>query len=215
MVQLRARLKLHHGWALEAFLQCLARERRRDEEALRACIQRYRDEFLARVSVAPDDALGLRRAQQFALVYAAGRLACEWRILPFRGMGEAIATVFRRAESLRGADLAAAPTSAIDRVRQHLAEHQVDIVDLDVAGPPSLTNRALDQAPGFLKRIGDRRCLLLRANAMERLFGIGKRRSIQELKAGHRLLYSDKLQHQYRVRREAAHDRVYAVTLDG
>ena len=215
VAQLRARLDLHHGWALERFLECLARERRRDDGALRARIQALRDEFLGRVQIAAGDDLGLRRARQFALVYAAGRLACEWKVLPFRGVGTAILTIFQRAETLRAGAQAATPPTALDRIRRHVEERQADIVDLDVADPPELTRRQLDRAPGFFKRIGDRRYLLLRAATMERLFGIGKRKAIQELRAGGRLLSSDKLQYQYRVRQEAAHDRVYAVTLDG
>ena len=212
--QFLARLNRHHGWALERFLEHLAAERRRDEAALKKRLLSYADQFLGEAGVPDTDGIARRRAAKFATIYAAGRLACEWGILPFEGVGASVMAVFRRAEALRGTAQVTAPPAAIDRIGQHAEARRADIVDLDAVEPPSLSGQALEQAPGFFKRFGGRRYLLVRSHQLERLFGIDLRRTLQELRAQGRLLASDKLQYQYRVRQETKHDRVYAIALD-
>ncbi len=214
VAQLRARLERHHGWALERFLKRLARARRRDEAALRAQLQAYSDEFIQQVEAAFVDDVGRRRALKFAIIYAVGRLACEWRVLPFQTVGPAIAAVFKRAEALRVGSRVVAPPTVAERIAQHAAAHRDEIVDLDVADLPSLSSYQLDRTPGFLKMIAGRRYLLLRKYQLERLFGPATRRVVKELEVEGRLLVTDKLQAQHRVRREAAHDRLYAILIE-
>jgi uncharacterized protein (DUF927 family) len=111
----------HHGIALRAFLQELAK----DFDAIEPTVERYRDEFIADNVPVGADGQVRRAAERFGLVAAAGEMAASFGVLPW-GPGEAIwavARCFRDWLGARGGSAAAEDIAAVDRVREFIAAH--------------------------------------------------------------------------------------------
>ena len=72
----------NHGFAIERYLENLTKERRADEPALRAKIDKRMELFREESGVDRNDGSAVRVADAFGLVYAAGMLAKEYGVLP-------------------------------------------------------------------------------------------------------------------------------------
>lgn len=72
----------HHGWAIREFLKPLVSERAADEAKLRRKISRHVRSFRKEAGVSVNDGSAVRIAEAFGLVYAAGRLAQRYGVLP-------------------------------------------------------------------------------------------------------------------------------------
>ena len=72
----------HYGVPLRQFLDKVAKARASDERALRADIRAYEMKFVRKVGVDTNDGSATRVAEAFGLVYAAGRLAVKFGVLP-------------------------------------------------------------------------------------------------------------------------------------
>ena len=203
-----------HGWAAAHFAHQLVGRRRRNEAALRELLVGYIDQFLTRAELASGDGAARRRATKFAIIYAAGRLACEMCVLPFepREIGEAVLEVFQRAQGAhQAADVAR--LSPPDRLRAYVAAHRAELVDLDVVPAPQLSNDELDAHVGFWRTLQGRRCLLLRGDAFRRIFGAEQAQAKSQLRKGDHLVIGsgEHFQTQAPVRDREEKSRVYAI----
>ncbi len=72
----------NHGHAIKRFLARLVAETTSDEGALRDKIQGYIDRFCEKAAVDKNDGSEVRVASAFGLVFAAGKLAQEYDVLP-------------------------------------------------------------------------------------------------------------------------------------
>ena len=163
---LLAELSADHGWIARKWVRRLARELRRDGEGVRARIADLMAKYLAQAVPGADGEV-YRRATQFAVVYAAGQLACDWGILPFRRVGGSTKTVHERAEAFRlggGKAVVVDPNSALGVIRQHMAKHRRELIDLDAAPAPHLRAREMNACPGFMHTKDGRRSLLVRGS---------------------------------------------------
>ena len=72
----------HYGVPLRQFLDKVAKARASDERALRADIRAHEMKFVRKVGVDTNDGSATRVAEAFGLVYAAGKLAVRFGVLP-------------------------------------------------------------------------------------------------------------------------------------
>ena len=79
---LKDRCRQYHGTAGVAFVEALVQELHDDRDALMAKLHRYRNHFLEVTAANRDEGAEIRTAERFALVYAAGRLAKRYGVLP-------------------------------------------------------------------------------------------------------------------------------------
>lgn len=208
---LKEALAVHHGTAANAFLGKLVLARRTDENALKAKLASYRDKFLGRAQVDPSDHAGLRRARSYAFIYAAARLAADWKILPLTRLKSLLLESYRRSGAAH-VDAAPQPSlTAQQRVQTYILAKGTKIRDLDKRGYRSLTSRRLDARSGFLKTIKGRSYLLIRSSRWAKEFGPEGHRVLKELESAGLLIATEGLQTQTRVRSDRNKDRVYAI----
>jgi hypothetical protein len=79
---LKDRCRQYHGTAGVAFVEALVRDLHEDRDALLAKLHSYRNHFLEVTAANRDEGAEIRTAERFALVYAAGRLAKRYGVLP-------------------------------------------------------------------------------------------------------------------------------------
>lgn len=78
---MRAAIK-HHGHAIRKFLKKLVKARAADENGLRRKIRRHVEKFQEKAGVNFNDGSAVRVAEAFGIVYAAGKLAQKFGVLP-------------------------------------------------------------------------------------------------------------------------------------
>lgn len=94
---LRAAARKLHGSAGERFLQRLVQDLADDEGAFRARVNQHIHVFRDQAGIDPGDGAGLRIADAFGLVYAAGRLARDYGALPESWkVGSAVLSCFQQ-----------------------------------------------------------------------------------------------------------------------
>ena len=85
----------NHGHAIRKFLKQLVRARAKDDAALRAWIASRVNGFVEKANIDPNDGSAFRVAEAFGLVYAAGRLAQQYGVLPdCLAVGPAVLTCY-------------------------------------------------------------------------------------------------------------------------
>lgn len=210
---LKAGLAANHGHAADAFLERLVREVKRDEARLKSKIERSMARFMEAADVAPDDHAAWRRAQSVAIIFAAGRLAADWGVIPIKGIKAALVECYRRSTPTSPTS-SASPLNAHVRVHDYVRANKAELEDLDQADLRNRRRVQLDSMPGFLKTIRGRRCLLVRAKRWEAEFGSDARAMLQELRRNGLLVAQKGFQEQTRIRKNRPKDRVYAIVLD-
>lgn len=210
---LKDAVAVNYGWAADAFLAKFVDARRTDENALKAKVERYRDSFIKATLVDPKDRPALRRGQSAGMIYAAGRLAREWKVLPLKGLKPLLLEFYHRSVAADAHGASQAALSAQQRVRAYVEANRSKLHDLDIRKPRTMTVKTLDRFPGFLKTVKHHRCLLIRSKWWDRKFGAGSRRLLKELQADGLLLTTDGLQMQIKVRANSKKDRAYCIVL--
>jgi putative DNA primase/helicase len=210
--QLKAALRANHGWAIDLFLNRLVKAIQNDEDELKASIARHVARFLKKAAVGGQDGPDLRVAQKFAVVYAAGRLASDWDILPVNNLWESLLKCFRQWQAAQLPTTGNNPT-AHERVLAYADTNAADLFDLDAYLAPPLTARAMDTHAGFLKTVKTRRCLLIRPARWEAIFGQDAFNMLTELKKAGLLLFNDGRQYNTKIRKSRTMNKVYAVVL--
>jgi hypothetical protein len=118
---------------------------------LRRQITKFVDEFVA--AAAPANDPQERIARSFGLVYAAGRLAKRFDVLPLPKLRRAVLSCYRRAQSTGGAQ--STLLTASERVAAYVATNRARLLDLDPPTKyPKMTTAELDGHPGLLKTVG-------------------------------------------------------------
>jgi hypothetical protein len=210
---LRDGLLEHHGHAIDPYLDRLAAELARDRDTLVRQIRWWENRFLDRCGVDRNDGAAFRRASIFARIYVAGILASRWGILPLRDIREAILTCYNRSPAAGTLSALVPRVTAAQLVAQYVQDHRGELLDLDRAAVPQLTLAELDGHPGFLRSWPGRRCLLIRTERWQAVFGGNANRMLVELRGNGRLQITDGFQFQTRVRRDRSKDRVYAIII--
>lgn len=210
---LKEALATHHGWAADAFLAKWVAARREDEAGLKAKLIKYRDKFLRWSGVDRSDHPALRRAQSFAMIYAAGQLAVDWHILPLNRLKKLLLVSFRRSASAHAEASRRPGLTALERVRAYMEANRAQIRDLDKRKYRRMSDARLKTHPGFLKTIKGRRYLLMSAERWNAEFGAACHRLLKELETQGLLYITDGLQTQTRVRRNKDKDRIYAIQI--
>ncbi|MFN7025642.1 MAG: DUF927 domain-containing protein [Pseudorhizobium sp.] len=204
----------NHGTAADAFLRKLVRARRVDEVALRGTLEVYRERFVRLCQVHSSDRAGLRRARSFGLIYAAGRIAREWRISPLRRLKPLLLEAYRRSAAADAHNLPPVRLSPLQRIEAYIEANRSDLIDLDAHEPIEMSKKEVNEFPGFLKTLKGRRCLLIKAGRWNLEFGSQARRLLDQLDRQNRLYATENLQTQTRVRTNETKDRVYAIRID-
>jgi hypothetical protein len=210
---LKEAMTQNHGTAADAFLKKLARARRTDEAALKARLEKYRDRFVRYCCVDPADRAGLRRARSFGLIYAAGRIAREWKVSPLRRLTKLLLEAYRRSTAADAHNLPQVRLSVRQRVAAYVEAHQSELIDLDACEPIKMTKKEINDCDGLLKTVKGRRCLLIRARRWNLEFGSEAHRMLDQLHRQGRLHATENLQTQTRVRSNQTKDRVYAIRI--
>jgi hypothetical protein len=143
-IELRRIARVHHGRAAREFLRRFAADLRRDKVAIVAWLKALREWYLEQVrplDLAPSRDLE-RIHQKFATIYAAGRLAMDYRILPWkqRELGQALVACERAhvghvapfipATSASPVRPAPPVIDPLERLRSHVRQNRSNFVDL-------------------------------------------------------------------------------------
>lgn len=205
---LNAALHANYGHAAPAFLRRLARDRRANEKKLIRRIRMYQALFLKDARAADADHQTARKADAFGLIYAAGKLAQAYGILPLTQLRSAILECF-----MRSLGASASGHSPLDRVRDYVAQNRPSLIDLDTVAHPYLKKETLNAHPGFLLSRKGRQCLLVRKAKWDAEFGQQGYAMLSQLRAAGKLQITKGFQLQVKVRKHQATDRVYAIVL--
>lgn len=155
----------NHGVAIRAYLERLVQDEAEDAVKLQALLSSWAGDFIQRVTRHRASGSESRTVQVFSLVYAAGKLAQSYGILPTEWMcGGAVETCFRRHIEEKTLSLGSAP----DRILAYAALPDVKAVD----SLGDVSTAALRRRAGVLVGKGPNRELVLHPDALrERLSG--------------------------------------------
>lgn len=136
------------GNAIHAFLTNLTQRANQNAERLRKRLNRYASEGLEALGPIPDEVLS-RVASQVVTIYAAGRLAAHYGVLPYstRRMRKAIQAVWERLSAQLMETLARDP---VEDLLAMLVCQKDDWVDVS-SGPLPMSKDALDSCLCFSK----------------------------------------------------------------
>jgi putative DNA primase/helicase len=156
-----------YGTAGRAYVEALVADCGADERALRKRLSLGCQRFLHKARVDMDDAYAVRFAKRFALAYAAGLLAIDYGIVPWKRslLWRCVRRVYREAISIRASapdPLESVVSNILTRLPQ-LAADAVDIKDPKKARSASMLR---------LTRNGQQ-VLALRSSAFKQLVGSG------------------------------------------
>jgi putative DNA primase/helicase len=154
-----------YGTAGRAYVEALVADCGTDDRALRKRLSRRCLRFLHKARVDMHDAYAVRFAKRFALAYAAGLLAIDYGIVPWRGslVWRCVRRVYRKAIRMRASapdPLESAVSNILTRLPQ-LAADAVDIKDPTTARSASMLR---------LTRNGQR-LLAVQSAALKKLVG--------------------------------------------
>jgi hypothetical protein len=128
------------------FVKALVAEISSDERALRKRLERWMARFLKEVAVDQNNAFEIRFAKRFALAYAAGRLAIEYKVVPWSRSRvlKCIGRVYRRTVRQRRNRADAITDAAVKFLSElpRIAKHAPDRKNRTASNSPVL------RAPG-------------------------------------------------------------------
>jgi len=113
-----------YGVAGKEFIKALVAETGSDKRALRKRLERWIERFINKAGVNRDDTYEVRFAKRFALAYAAGRVAIEYRVVPWRQslVLRCIGRVYRRTVRQRDSAVDGTITGAAARLVAQLPQ---------------------------------------------------------------------------------------------
>lgn len=117
----------YYGAPAEAFLERLVAARRRDSAGVARAVERRMNHYMSLVNVDGHDGPSARIARRFALIYAAGRLACRYGILPWSRSDMERAVLWVHKRSQRRVNL----PSPLAEVARAISENFGSLVDAD------------------------------------------------------------------------------------
>lgn len=139
MISFKSRVMENHGWAGKRFLEELVRLRATEEDQLKEIVKAYIAEFMKNNPSDSDPQVG-RICERFAIVAAAGELATELGVLPWKfGEASAMAKIcFNAAIAVRSAGIGGDEDhKAVELVRQHLQMHGAKFKRIGCDYPPN------------------------------------------------------------------------------
>lgn len=146
---LQRRARASFGTAGEEFLERLTADLAKDGEGLRARLRGWQDRYRRKAPAARTTADG-RVQDRFALIYAAGKLAAHYGILPW---GDEIGKAVRRFEAGHHHLVRATATPSVDLVAEVRAYLRVNLADMPAVpkGGLRISPEQFEQAPGFCR----------------------------------------------------------------
>jgi hypothetical protein len=156
--QLREAAMSLYGTAADHYLNCLVAVVRKDKASLIAWLEKRMKGFFNAIGATEWQGVQARVARRFALVYAAGALACKYGILPWKR-----AVVLSAVKACHGRVIwpevpvePETPGQSIARVRDYIRRLRGDFVDPRKV-PSKLTRSKIEGAPGLLLKGKDQR----------------------------------------------------------
>jgi hypothetical protein len=156
-----------YGTPIRAFLLCLIQRQARFPRWVPNTVYRYIEAFVDATGIDRNDGPALRVARSFGLIYAAGKLAQLWGVLPSNWkIGWAVMACYQahisQAAALQGygGHMASRPAlhgsegSALNRILHYVRQHRDELFDLR-GGKAKMDDATFRQAYGFLKPTGD------------------------------------------------------------
>lgn len=149
-----------HGRAIRRFVVQLVAARATDEEALKRRIRRRIKDFVAQSKVDRNSGSLSRTAEAFGLIYAAGRFAKDFGVLPtsWKCMSATL-----KAYELYRATRPAAEADPEAQIKAYAASP--GIIDLDQQRLPSLSDDEFNRTAGFLRTSRGHRELMIPPHA--------------------------------------------------
>lgn len=167
--RMKRRSRKYCGRASRKFIKRLVEDRVQDEAALIKRVRRHIQEALDLFRLPPHaSAMEFRIARQVAIAFAAGRLACQYGVLPFkRGrLRKAFLAVW---SNVHRQAIESVGHNPVREFVQNLGALLEQLTDLD-AGLPTLTRGEAEAGPGFKKTKRDGRlAIYLSANGLAHL----------------------------------------------
>ncbi len=153
----------NHGWGLPSYLEFLVKQRDTRKRGLKDDIRRRVRQFVEEVGVNKNDGSGMRVAEAFGLVYAAGLIAQKAGVIPktWNPLEAAINCYFLNREYVR------ALPKPIDLIRQLGGAEGV----IPFREPLDINDETFEQATGFMRRRKGKWELLVTRKSFERIFG--------------------------------------------
>lgn len=136
----------NYGHGFRKFVRHLAEARAADEKTLKAEIQGWIERFGVEVKLDPDDGSAVRVVEAFGLVYAAGKLAKQFGVLPDSWKPLEAAVI---CYTLNRQFVAAMPTP-FDMLRQYVSKKKKFI---DVTVPQDMDDATYKGARGFIRKL--------------------------------------------------------------
>lgn len=185
---IKANAAQFHGTASQRFLKRLVDEAAEDEAGLKAWLQDRVNRYLERAGeLRGASGPTMRVANHFARIFAAGSLACRYKVLPFKSaeIGKAVIRAHELAELRRLKTLSRAQPSPPDLVAVVAATiRRTRKTFIDIGSLKSLTREEWESSAGGLKRKGTDVTYLFSRQAFRNLCGLADpnavKRALQE-----------------------------------
>lgn len=165
--QLQEAARAYYGTAIVEFLHALTDDLARDPEGLKARLNRWIDHYRRTAPTPKGSNADGRVRDKFAVVYAAGRLAARYDILPWpKEIGRAVRTCeadhhdFVRKTS---------PQDPVSRVGQYLEANRKAMLKVPEGGL-RIAKSQVEEAPGFRRKTSRGEVFLVSKTRFEREF---------------------------------------------
>ena len=180
--QLQQRCRKYYGTPAREFIGKLVRERKANEPALKKFLKAARAAYrkaLAKAVKAESLKKPLGRSSgRYATVFAAGRLASRYEIVPWSRKRILKAILSCQLDQLRQADdddggAATSPENLRGKLVQYLNDHHEEFMYLNKKRPQLRSDR-IDAVPGYREKIKGERWYYLTADQLKTIIGTGQ-----------------------------------------
>jgi hypothetical protein len=137
----------HYGTPGITFLRKLTKELKEDRDGSKKWLECRMEFYLKKAGISGWDGPQARVARRFALVYAAGRLAQKYKILPWK-WEEMFEAVHRCHESVPH-ELYHPPLSGAEHVAEYIRSKRTRFIDLETFDG-AMTKKEVLEAPGLI-----------------------------------------------------------------
>jgi putative DNA primase/helicase len=208
--QLQEAARTYYGTAIVEFLHALTDELARNPKGMKAKLLKWIDRYRRKTPTPTGSNADGRVRDKFAVVYAAGRLAASYEVLPW---AEEIGRAVRACEAAHhGFVRQTAPEDPVARVGRYLTANRKAMPRVPEGGLP-ITRIDVEQAPGFRRKTSKGDVFLVATARFEREFP--ETRAVLDCLVGRGLLLTQgrRLVSKHTVR-EGYRDYVYAIKVD-
>lgn len=143
----------YYGTPIDAYLDCLAKDWRntKTRRKLKEKLEEYEREFREKCRLRPSVYVRGRAENAFALIYAAGRLACDYKVLPWEVIvvRQSVLRAFHNYSSFHAKNKS---VPALEMVQKYLKKNAKNLVEVPAWGKkPKISKKEFSSIPGFIK----------------------------------------------------------------